>query len=113
MENRIKEAATPPKPADRTSAGTMRANQVRLFFSSIAYVLLNALRRLGLAGTELACSAVPDDPAEAVEGRGALESAVTVRRVWVHLASGCPYAELFQGASMQKLSGVPPIVLRC
>ncbi len=40
--------------ADRTSAQTMRDNQVRLFFSSIAYVLLEALRRLGLAGTELA-----------------------------------------------------------
>ena len=50
---------------------TMRANQVRLFFSSIAYVLLEALRRLGLAGTELAECAVPDDPAEAAEDRGA------------------------------------------
>ena len=40
--------------ADRTSAATMRANQLRLYSSSIAYVLLHALRRLGLAGTELA-----------------------------------------------------------
>lgn len=53
MENRIKEQQL-HLFADRTSAGTMRANQVRLFFSSIAYVLLHALRRLGLAGTELA-----------------------------------------------------------
>src|SRR4029077_13025294 len=53
MENRIKEQQL-RLFADRTSARTMRANQVRLFFSSIAYVLLGALRRLGLAGTELA-----------------------------------------------------------
>ena len=70
MENRIKEQQL-HLFADRTSAATMRANQVRLFFSSIAYVLLEALRRLGLAGTELAACAVPDDPAEAVEDRGA------------------------------------------
>jgi len=53
MENRIKEQQL-HLFADRTSAHTMRANQVRLYFSSIAYVLLEALRRLGLAGTELA-----------------------------------------------------------
>ena len=53
MENRIKEQQL-HLFADRTSAHTMRANQVRLFCSSIAYVLLESLRRLGLAGTELA-----------------------------------------------------------
>src|SRR5512142_1920627 len=55
MENRIKEQQL-HLFADRTSARTMRANQIRLFFSSMAYVLLEALRRLGLAGTELACA---------------------------------------------------------
>ena len=53
MENRIKEQQL-HLFADRTSAGTMRANQVRLFCSSIAYILLNALRRLGLNGPDLA-----------------------------------------------------------
>jgi len=52
MENRIKE-----QPlmlfADRTSANDMRANQIRLYFSSVAYVLLSALRRIGLADTSL------------------------------------------------------------
>jgi hypothetical protein len=51
MENRIKEQQL-HLLADRTSAATMRANQVRLYFSSVAYVLLESLRRLGLAGTE-------------------------------------------------------------
>ena len=50
MENRIKEQQL-HLFADRTSAETMRANQIRLFFSSITYTLLEALRRLGLAGT--------------------------------------------------------------
>ena len=53
MENRIKQQQL-HLFADRTSAQTMRANQIRLYFSSMAYVLLEALRRLGLAGTELA-----------------------------------------------------------
>src|SRR5512142_2343700 len=52
-ENRIKEQQL-HQFADRTSAHTMRANQIRLFFSSIAYTLLNALRRLGLERTEMA-----------------------------------------------------------
>ena len=51
MENRIKEQLM--LFADRTSTATLRANQLRLYASSIAYVLLHALRRLGLAGTEL------------------------------------------------------------
>ena len=51
MENRIKEQQL-HLFADRTSASTMRANQIRLFLSSIAYMLLEALRRLGLRGTE-------------------------------------------------------------
>ena len=50
MENRIKECQL-DLFADRTSAATMRANQLRLWFASMAYVLLCALRRIGLAGT--------------------------------------------------------------
>ncbi len=51
MENRIKEQQL-MLFADRTSTATLRANQLRLYFSSVAYLLLEALRRLGLAGTE-------------------------------------------------------------
>ena len=52
MENRIKECQL-DLMADRTSTATLRANQLRLWFSSLAYVLVTALRRLALAGTEL------------------------------------------------------------
>lgn len=53
MENRIKEQKS-FLFSDRTSAATMRANQLRLWFSSVAYLMMSALRRLGLKGTELA-----------------------------------------------------------
>src|SRR6266576_2377493 len=53
MENRIKECQL-DLYADRTSAHTMRANQLRLWFASMAYVLICALRRIGLAHTQFA-----------------------------------------------------------
>jgi hypothetical protein len=109
MENRIKEQQL-HLFADRTSAGTMRANQIRLFFSSIAYTLLGALRRLGLAGTELAEAQCQTIRLKLLK-IGALVR-VTVRRVWVHLASGCPYAEVFRRVHA-RLSGLRPIVRRC
>jgi hypothetical protein len=92
-ENRIKEQQL-HLFADRTSAHTMRANQVRLFFSSVAYALLEALRRLGLAGTELARAQCQTIRLKLLKV-GALVR-VTVRRVWVHLASGCPYATVLR-----------------
>ena len=55
MENRIKECQL-DLFADRTSTATMRANQLRLWFASMAYVLLCALRRIGLAHTQFAPS---------------------------------------------------------
>src|SRR5437899_11823012 len=59
MENRIKEQLM--LFSDRTSTHYLRSNQLRLYFSSVAYVLLQMLRRLGLEGTELAqaqCSSI-------------------------------------------------------
>ena len=53
MENRIKEQQL-GLFADRTSTGWMRSNQLRLYFSSFAYILMQRLRQLGLNGTELA-----------------------------------------------------------
>ena len=53
MENRIKECQL-DLFADRTSAASLRANQLRLWFASLAYVLMTALRRMALQGTELA-----------------------------------------------------------
>src|SRR3954454_587667 len=93
MENRIKEQQL-HLFADRTSAATMRANQVRLFCSSIAYVLLEALRRLGLAGTELACAQCLTMRLKLLK-IGALVR-VTVRKVWVKLSSGCPSSDVFR-----------------
>jgi Transposase DDE domain group 1 len=109
MENRIKEQQL-HLFADRTSAGTMRANQVRLFCSSIAYILLNALRRLGLSGTELAEAQCQTIRLKLLK-IGALVR-VTVRKVWVKLSSSCPYAELFRRVHA-RLARLPPLVLRC
>jgi hypothetical protein len=108
-ENRIKEQQL-HLFADRTSARTMRANQIRLFFSSIAYVLLDALRRLGLTGTELAEAQCQTIRLKLLK-IGALVR-VTVRKVWVHLASGCPYAEVFRQVHAN-LMRLPPLILRC
>ena len=108
-ENRIKEQQL-HLFADRTSAGTMRANQIRLFFSSIAYTLLNALRRLGLEGTEMAEAQCQTIRLKLLK-IGALVR-VTVRKVWVHLASSCPYAEVFRRVHA-RLSRIRLMVLRC
>jgi Transposase DDE domain group 1 len=108
-ENRIKEQQL-HLFADRTSARTMRANQIRLFFSSMAYVLLEALRRLGLSGTELAGAQCQTIRLKLLKV-GALVR-VTVRKVWVHLSSGCPYAEVFRRVHAD-LVRLPPLVLRC
>jgi hypothetical protein len=109
MENRIKEQQL-HLFADRTSAHTMRANQVRLFFSSIAYMLLEALRRLGLAGTELAEAQCQTIRLKLLK-IGALVR-VTVRKVWVKLSSGNPYAEAFRRVHANLVRLRPP-VLRC
>jgi hypothetical protein len=92
MENRIKEQQL-CLFADRTSAHTMRANQLRLWLSSIAYTLMNALRRLGLQGTTLA-SAQCDTIRLKLLKIGALVR-VTVRKVWLSFSTGCPYRDVF------------------
>jgi hypothetical protein len=106
MENRIKEQQL-HLFADRTSAQTMRANQIRLFVSSMAYVLLEALRRLGLAGTELAEAQCQTIRLKLLK-IGALVQ-VTVRKVWVRLASSCPYAAVFRRvhANLARLRSQP------
>jgi hypothetical protein len=92
MENRIKEQQL-CLFADRTSSHFLASNQVRLWFSSVAYILLNELRRLGLEGTQLA-RARCDTIRNKLLKIGA-QVRVTVRRVWVHLADSYPYAALF------------------
>jgi hypothetical protein len=92
MENRIKEQQL-YLFADRTSTATMRANQIRLYLSSVAYLLLHALRRLGLKGTALARAQCHTIRLKLLKIGAQIR--VTVRKVWVSLASGSPYADLF------------------
>ena len=102
MENRIKEQLM--LFSDRTSTHYLRSNQLRLYFSSIAYVLLQMLRRLGLQGTELAkaqCSTIRLKLLKI----GALIR-ITVRKVWVSLAGGYPYVTLFRQV-YENLCAVP------
>jgi hypothetical protein len=105
MENRIKEQLM--LFADRTSTAFLRSNQNRLYFSSVAYVLMEALRRLGLKATDLAQAQVTTIRLKLLK-IGALIR-LTVRKVWVSLAGGYPYAELWAHALTQ-LQALP---LRC
>ena len=92
MENRIKECQL-DLYADRTSAATMRANQLRLWFASFAYVLMCALRRIGLAHTRLAVATCGTIRLKLLK-IGALVR-VSVRRIKVAMATACPYATEF------------------
>jgi len=109
MENRIKEQQR-FLFADRTSAATMRANQLRLWFSSLAYTLLQALRRLGLQGTSMA-EAQCDTIRLRLLKIGA-QIRVTVRKVWVALAEGCPYEGVFRQVLQNLLAARPTWVPR-
>jgi DDE family transposase len=106
MENRIKEQQL-CLFADRTSTHKLASNQLRLWLSSVAYMLLNELRRLGLASTELA-RARCDTIRTKLLKIGA-QVRVTVRRVWVHWANSYPYAALFTQILCQLRAGPQPI----
>lgn len=92
MENRIKEQQLMLFAA-RTSTKKMHSNQVRLYFSSLAYVLTQALRRLGLEGTVMA-KAQCDTIRIRLFKIGA-RVRLTVRKVWIAFAEGYPYKEIF------------------
>jgi hypothetical protein len=92
MENRIKECQL-DLFADRTSSATMRANQLRLWLASMAYVLLCALRRIGLAHTQFAQATCGTIRLKLLK-LGALVR-VSVRRIKVAMASACPYQNEF------------------
>jgi hypothetical protein len=97
MENRIKEQFV--LFADRVSASTMRANQLRVYLSVIAYTLMSGLRRLGLQATALATAQVGTIRLRLLK-IGALVR-VTVRKVWVRMASSYPYQDLFSQVLLQ------------
>ena len=92
MENRIKEQFS--LFADRVSAETMRANQLRLYLSTAAYILVSGLRRLGLKGTELAQAQVCTIRTTLLKIGAQIR--VTVRKVWVSMASSYPWQGLYQ-----------------
>ena len=95
MENRIKEQQL-ALFADRTSTATLRANQLRLYFSSIAYTLLLGLRRLGLAGTEMARAQCQTIRLKLLKIGAQVR--VTVRKVWVSFSSAYPHWQTFAQA---------------
>jgi len=93
MENRIKEQQL-GLFADRTSTAWMRSNQLRLYFSSFAYILMQTLRRLGLQGTELAQAQCDTIRLKLFKIGAQIE--VTVRKVWISFSESYPYLSLFQ-----------------
>jgi hypothetical protein len=97
MENRIKEQFV--LFADRVSAATIRANQLRLYLSVMAYSLVCGLRRLGLRGTQLAHAQVGTIRLRLLKIGAQIR--VTVRKVWVHMSSSFPLQTLFSQALQQ------------
>jgi Transposase DDE domain group 1 len=95
MENRIKECQS-DLFAGRTSAATMRANQLRLWFAGFAYVVMAALRRIGLGGTELSRATCGTIRLKLLK-IGALIT-ISVRRVKIAFASSCPHQAIFAHA---------------
>jgi Transposase DDE domain group 1 len=94
MENRIKEQLS--LFADRMSTESLRANQLRLYFSSLAYVLIHALRRLGLAGTEWAQAQVQTIRLRLL--KIAAEVRLSVRRISVSFSNAYPWKNIFAAA---------------
>lgn len=78
------------------STESLRANQLRLYFSSLAYVLIHALRRLGLAGTEWARAQVHTIRLRLL--KIAAEVRFSVRRIWVSFSHAYPWKNIFASA---------------
>jgi hypothetical protein len=95
MENRIKECQT-DMFAGRTSAASLQANQLRLWLAAFAYVLLCALRRIGLTGTAMAKATCGTIRLKLLK-IGALV-VTSVRRIKIAMASSCPYQAVFHHA---------------
>lgn len=94
MENRIKEQLS--LFSDRMSTESLRSNQLRLYFSSLAYVLVEALRRVGLAETEWA-----EYQVETIRLRLlkiAAQVRITARKIWIRYAKAYPWKNAFVSA---------------
>jgi hypothetical protein len=97
MENRIKEQFL--LFADRVSAASMRANQLRLYLSVMAYALVCGLRRLGLQATHLANAQVGTIRVRLLKMGAQIR--VTVRKIWIQMSSSFPLQTLFRQALQQ------------
>jgi hypothetical protein len=106
MENRIKEQQL-TLFADRTSTHEMRSNQLRLYFSSFAYVLMQTLRRLGLEGTSMARAQC--DTIRLKLFKVGAHIRLSVRRIRIAFSESYPYAGLYRQI-LHKLQRIP---LRC
>ena len=98
MENRIKECQL-DLYADRTSAATMRANQLRLWFASMAYVLLCAVRRIGLAHTQFADATCGTIRLKLLKIGAQVR--ISVRRIKLAMASSYPWQNEFALAHLR------------
>ena len=105
MENRIKEQQL-YLFADRTSTHNMRSNQLRLLFSTMAYLLHLGLREFGLAGTEMARAQAGTIRTKLLKIGGRLR--ISVRRVWLSLSESYPYQELFERILLNLQQQRPP-----
>lgn len=97
MENRIKEQFS--LFADRLSTETMRANQIRLYFSAVAYLLMTELRRKALTGTALEHAQISTIRDKLI--KLAARVTVSVRRIYLSFASSFPYRQLFHVAYLR------------
>jgi hypothetical protein len=97
MENRIKEQYS--LFAGRVSAATMRANQLRLYLSAAAYILVSAFRRLALSGTLWARAQCETIRSQLL--RIGAQVRITVRKVWISIASSYPHCRVFAQAHQQ------------
>jgi len=93
-QNRIKEQLS--LFSDRMSTESLRANQLRLYFSSLAYVLVEALRRVGLAGTEGAELQVETIRLRLL--KIAAQVRITARRIWIRYTEADPWKNTFVSA---------------
>lgn len=93
MENCIKEQQL-DLFADRPSTHALRSNQLRLWFSSITYVLMHSLRRLGWAGTCWEHAQCDTIRLKLLKIGAAVR--VSVRRVWIALSESYPFRQVLQ-----------------
>ena len=97
MENRIKEQFS--LFAGRVSAATLRANQLRLYLSAAAYILMSGFRRLALSGTGWTRSQCETIRLQLL--RIGAQVRITARKVWVSIASSYPHWRMFEHAYLQ------------